>query len=103
MATANGTSIKGLQNLVVSASAPSNLVSIIMNQKPTRPFILYGYYTLFQFENLTPFRTYLVESGRFYSPGLLLRPRVALLSSAYSWGLDMNWNVPGRTWTATIA
>ena len=103
MATASGTSVRGLQNLLVTNSAPSNLVSVLTSNRPTRPFLLYGYYFLFQFENASPFKTYLVQQGRFYSPGLLIRPTVALLGAGFSFGFDVNWNIPGVPWTCTIA
>lgn len=103
MATASGVSIKARQNLVVSTSAPNNLVSVAITNFPARPFSRVGYFTLFQFNNTSPFQTYLVHDGNISRPGLLIKPQVPLITPGFTWGLDVQWYFPGLNWTATIA
>jgi hypothetical protein len=102
MAT-TGTSVLGLQTLLTASSGPNKLLSIGMTGTPVPPALRVGYFYLYQFSTITPFQSYVVESGPIYAPGILIPIRVGLLSGTFAWRLDAVWNYAGRTWGANIA
>lgn len=103
MPSATGTSIRGLQSLLVSGSAPSKLLSVAITSSPVPPVKRYGYFYLYQYKNAAPFQSFVVEEGLMRAPGLFIPIRLSLVDATYNYRLDVVWNVVGVTWQAVIS
>lgn len=102
MASASGTSIRGLQTLINVSSAPSTVITIGITNQPLPPIRRVGYFYVYQYRNVTPFQCYVVLKGVVSAPGLWQRIPIPLFASDYLYRVDVVWNEPSIPWTVNV-